>query len=36
MNEHAAATQPAPDGLWRWLLGGLIGGSVMLGLLIGA
>jgi cytochrome c551/c552 len=35
MNEHPADTQPGTDGLWRWLVGGLIGGAVILGLLIG-
>jgi len=33
--EHNAA-KGAPDGLWRWLLGGLAAGGVILGLLVGA
>jgi mono/diheme cytochrome c family protein len=39
MTEHqeAAHVQHAgPDGLWRWLLGGLAGGGIILGLLIAA
>ncbi len=26
----------APDGLWRWLVGGLVAGGIVLGLLVGA
>jgi cytochrome c oxidase subunit 2 len=33
--EHDAA-KGAPDGLWRWLLGGLAAGGVILALLVGA
>lgn len=33
--EHDAA-HGSPDGLWRWLLGGLAAGGVILGLLVGA
>ncbi|MGZ8715934.1 MAG: c-type cytochrome [Gaiellaceae bacterium] len=37
MTEHDAATpHTGPDGLWRWLLGGLAGGGIILGLLIAA
>ena len=36
MNEHADDTQKSADGLWRWLLGGLAGGAIILGLLIAA
>ena len=36
MNEHADDTQKSTDGLWRWLLGGLAGGAIILGLLIAA
>lgn len=36
MNEHVTTTRPGTDGLWRWLLGGLLGGAVVLGLLIAA
>lgn len=37
MTEHDTATpHTAPDGLWRWLLGGLAGGGIVLGLLIAA
>jgi mono/diheme cytochrome c family protein len=34
-DEHSAASH-GPDGLWRWLLGGLAGGAAVLGLLIAA
>jgi len=34
-DEHSPAAH-SPDGLWRWLLGGLAGGAVVLGLLIAA
>jgi len=36
MNDDATATHTSPDGLWRWLLGGLAAGGVILGLLIAA
>ena len=36
MNEHPADTHPGTDGLWRWLVGGLVGGGIILGLLIAA
>jgi len=36
MNEHTTTTQSGTDGLWRWLLGGLAGGAIILGLLIAA
>ena len=36
MTERQTVTQPSADGLWRWLLGGLVGGGVILGLLIAA
>jgi cytochrome c oxidase subunit 2 len=36
MSEHPANTHPGTDGLWRWLLGGLTGGAIILGLLIAA
>jgi mono/diheme cytochrome c family protein len=36
MNEDATATHTSSDGLWRWLLGGLAAGGVILGLLIAA
>jgi mono/diheme cytochrome c family protein len=35
VTEHQGATPPTtPDGLWRWLLGGLAAGGIILGLLI--
>ena len=36
MSDDATATQTSSDGLWRWLLGGLAAGGVILGLLIAA
>jgi cytochrome c2 len=36
MTEPAAERHTGPDGLWRWLVGGLVGGSIALGLLIAA
>lgn len=36
MSEHPTNTHPGTDGLWRWLLGGLTGGAIILGLLIAA
>jgi len=36
MSEHPANTHQGTDGLWRWLLGGLTGGAIILGLLIAA
>lgn len=36
MTEPAGSTPAAPDGIWRWLVGGLVGGGIILGLLIAA
>jgi mono/diheme cytochrome c family protein len=36
MNDDAPATHTSSDGLWRWLLGGLAAGGVILGLLVAA
>ena len=36
MSEHTENTHSSTDGLWRWLLGGLAGGGIILGLLIAA
>ena len=36
MTEPHASTHPTADGLWRWLVGGLAAGGVILGLLIAA
>jgi mono/diheme cytochrome c family protein len=36
MNERTEDTHSSTDGLWRWLLGGLAGGGIILGLLIAA
>jgi len=36
MNDDTTATHTSSDGLWRWLLGGLTAGGVILGLLIAA
>lgn len=36
MNDEPASGHEHPDGLWRWLVGGLAGGGAVLGLLIGA
>jgi len=37
VTDHDTATpHTGPDGLWRWLLGGLAGGGIILGLLIAA
>jgi mono/diheme cytochrome c family protein len=36
MSQHADDTHSTTDGLWRWLLGGLAGGAVILGLLVAA
>ena len=33
---HTPDTHGSSDGLWRWLLGGLVGGGIILGLLIAA
>lgn len=33
---HDHASQAGPDGLWRWLVGGLAAGGAVLGLLVGA
>ena len=35
-DETGSGRHEHPDGLWRWLLGGLAGGGAVLGLLIGA
>ena len=36
MTDEPSAASHGPDGLWRWLLGGLAGGAAVLGLLIAA
>src|SRR5574337_551501 len=36
MSEPGHPTHSSSDGLWRWLVGGLVGGCVILGLLIAA
>ena len=36
MSDPATGTHPTSDGLWRWLLGGLAAGGVILGLLVAA
>lgn len=36
MSNHPADSEATTDGLWRWLLGGLAAGGVILGLLIAA
>ena len=36
MSDDAAATHTSSDGLWRWLVGGLAAGGIILGLLIAA
>ena len=36
MSDRDPVTSHGPDGLWRWLLGGLAGGAAVLGLLIAA
>lgn len=37
MSEHEhGKTQSESDGIWRWLLGGLAGGGIILGLLVAA
>jgi cytochrome c551/c552 len=36
MSEHTETTHSSTDGLWRWLLGGLAGGGIILGLLVAA
>ena len=36
MSDDTADTHSSTDGLWRWLLGGLAGGGIILGLLIAA
>jgi cytochrome c2 len=35
-DQQTAAPHAGADGLWRWLVGGLIGGALILGLLIAA
>ncbi len=36
MTEPTSPSHPTTDGLWRWLVGGLAAGGIILGLLIGA
>lgn len=36
MNEDTTTPKPGTDGLWRWLVGGLVVGALILGLLIAA
>ncbi len=36
MSDDTAGGHGGSDGLWRWLIGGLAGGGILLGLLIGA
>jgi cytochrome c2 len=36
MSKQASSTHSSADGLWRWLLGGLAGGAIVLGLLVAA
>ena len=36
MTDESSTASHGPDGLWRWLLGGLAGGAAVLGLLIAA
>lgn len=36
MTDEPSPAGQGPDGLWRWLLGGLAGGAAVLGLLIAA
>lgn len=36
MTENTGDRQPSSDELWRWLLGGLAAGGIILGLLVGA
>ncbi len=36
MTQPTVPTHPTADGLWRWLVGGLAAGGIVLGLLIGA
>lgn len=36
MSENVGDTQPSGDELWRWLVGGLGGGGIVLALLVGA
>ena len=36
MTDEPSPAAQGPDGLWRWLLGGLAGGAAVLGLLIAA
>ena len=35
-DEHEETTPGGADGLWRWLVGGLVGGAVVLALLVAA
>ena len=36
IEQRAATSEPGSDGLWRWLVGGLVAGGFVLGLLIAA
>jgi cytochrome c2 len=36
MSESAGETQSGGDDLWRWLVGGIVGGAIVLALLVGA
>jgi cytochrome c oxidase subunit 2 len=36
MSKQAGSTHSSADGLWRWLIGGLAGGAIVLGLLVAA
>jgi cytochrome c2 len=36
MSKQARSTHSSANGLWRWLLGGLAGGTIILGLLVAA
>jgi cytochrome c2 len=36
MSDDAATTHTSSDGLWRWLVGGLAAGGIILGLLVAA
>ena len=36
MSKQAGSTHSSNDGLWRWLVGGLVGGAIILGLLVAA
>jgi cytochrome c2 len=36
MSKQVGGTHSSTDGLWRWLVGGLVGGAMLLGLLVAA